>query len=688
MDIERPRHPYGVIILGSLLLLAASLYCSVTCARDDVSNWVVAKAVQNHKPASAFLDEIIGERNEGTDESHPRLVVARDVQKQAPVSAFLRGIIGEPNEVIDESDRLEEGPWYAGTWDATLYLNAQYPRTVAIRMKLLDKDTRLPIKGVRVALKGEYERTWTERSTMDAPSQIDLSIFPDLRKLKSQPKQQSQPKRRSERRKFGLDATSDSNGIVVFSLNWQKEYTWQAKAEDKESAAEGGGATLNPDDIECVVRLQTRHPEYKDTEIPVDFKRMNVKLVVLDLGEGFPGFNNKSSRRSEFFETIRAEDYGTAHRDVKNLPQRRDPAKCGPYFVYDLGEVLLERTAPRTEVRRPVEVPSDTRELRPSRPTRPSEKTVEQKDQTGPAIAADTQERKAPPQPEPRGETIWTCPACGYIHRGEGIPNFCPHCGKAPAGDVAQKAVAPGRMPELSPAGLKEKIIDLGDGVMMRFLLLPEGVFDMGSPLNERGRDSDEGPVHDVRIDKPFYMGVYEVTQEQYEKVMRTNLSEYKGPKYPVHMVSWNDAQEFCQALSSRVGGRFRLPTEAEWEYACRAGTTTAYYWGAAFDGRYAWTMRNSGDALHEVGTRLPNAWGLHDMSGNLWEWCEDSYDERYPSPDEPTDLKDSSDGRYRVLRGGSWNVSPAFSRSANRSRNAPDTRKDYDGFRVVLDAK
>jgi formylglycine-generating enzyme required for sulfatase activity len=212
----------------------------------------------------------------------------------------------------------------------------------------------------------------------------------------------------------------------------------------------------------------------------------------------------------------------------------------------------------------------------------------------------------------------------------------------------------------------------------------------MGSPEDEMGRDSDEGPARKVRFDKPFYMGAYEVTQEQYEKVTGMNPSKYKGPKFPVQKISWKDARDFCRSLSSLVGEQFRLPTEAEWEYACRAGTTTMYYWGNRFDDQYAWTLDNSKGVLHEVGTRLPNAWGLFDMSGNVWEWCEDLYVDHIPSPDELLDMKDVSDGadRDRILRGGSWNVKPLFSRSANRSRNMPTSRMEYNGFRIVLDLK
>ncbi len=232
------------------------------------------------------------------------------------------------------------------------------------------------------------------------------------------------------------------------------------------------------------------------------------------------------------------------------------------------------------------------------------------------------------------------------------------------------------------------KIIDLGDGVTMEFVLIPAGEFMMNSPSDEKGGDSDEGPMHRVRISKLFYMGMYEVTQEQYEKVMKTNPSGFKGPKRPVETVSWDDAQEFCRRLSTIENGRCRLPTEAEWEYACRAGTTTAYYWGGGSDARYAWSSQNSGGATHDVGTLLPNAWGLHGMGGNVREWCEDWYGKYNPNSAEQIDPKGPSEGNFRVLRGGAWCNTPVNCRSAHRYRSAPGYRNFISGFRIVLDLK
>jgi len=652
MDTKKTRYGYGAIIVGFLLfVLIIVLYLPVTRTSDAASGRAKSRNTKSNTSVSSFLDRIIGEPNKIAAE--PNKIIAKP---EEPVA--------EPPKIIEKPDLPAETIWYAGTWDSTLYDNARFPKTVAIRMKLLDKESHLPIPDAGVSLKGEYMHQW---ATNDAHDQIDLSIFHDLKSLPRQ------------RRRFGMDAISDSNGFVVFSLNCHKEYSWKDGAQDKKSQTEGDRAAIRAGDIECTATSQIRHSDYKNVEIPVDFKRMvDLKPVVLDLGEKFPDFKNKQSHRVEFFETIRARDNRIAYGDVKKSPTFENKTKCGPYLVYDLGEVLLERTAPQRTVRRPDSTPSkttvETRQPRPSQQTKPPTPTAVPKDQTSPAIATKTQAPKESPKTAEQKDQIppERKPDAKNVEQPE---------------PVAQTAPVNVSMPVLYQADLKEKIINLGDGVTIRLVLIPEGQFQMGSAPTEIGRDSDEGPVYNVRIDQPFYMSVYEVTQEQYEKVLGMNPSKFTGPKYPVHMASWNDAQIFCQSLSSLVGERFRLPTEAEWEYACRAGTVTPFYWGYGYDGRYAWSLDNSRGALHEVGTRLPNAWGLYDMSGNLWEWCEDSYDE-YPSTSDELMIPEKSSDKDRILRGGSWNTKPVFSRSANRSRNMPHVRMDYNGFRVVLDVK
>jgi formylglycine-generating enzyme required for sulfatase activity len=225
--------------------------------------------------------------------------------------------------------------------------------------------------------------------------------------------------------------------------------------------------------------------------------------------------------------------------------------------------------------------------------------------------------------------------------------------------------------------------LDLGNNVKLELVLIPAGKFLMGSPENEKGRNEDE-TQHEVSITKPFYMGKCEVTQEQYEAVMGNNPSRFKGAKNPVEQVTWNDAQEFCRKLSQKTGKTVRLPTEAEWEYACRAGTKTRFYSGdndSDLDG-VAWYGPNSGGKTNPVGGKKPNAWGLYDMHGNVWEWCQDWYGS-YPK-ESVQDPEGPGNGGSRVVRGGAWSNNPGYCRSAGRSGSHPDDRGINFGFRVV----
>ncbi len=221
------------------------------------------------------------------------------------------------------------------------------------------------------------------------------------------------------------------------------------------------------------------------------------------------------------------------------------------------------------------------------------------------------------------------------------------------------------------------------------------GEFLMGSPDSDSDALSDEKPQHQVKVNS-FAIGKYPVTQAQYEAVMGTNPSHCKNNSWfknnlqnPVEQVSWNDAQAFCQKLSQITGKTYRLPTEAEWEYACRAGTTTRYYFGDDANqlGDYAWYEGNSQNTTHPVGQKRPNAWGLYDMSGNVWEWCEDDWHNNYIGA--PTDgsawIKNNNDNDYRILRGGCWGFDPTVCRSAIRGINyRRDNRSLNLGFRVV----
>jgi formylglycine-generating enzyme required for sulfatase activity len=207
------------------------------------------------------------------------------------------------------------------------------------------------------------------------------------------------------------------------------------------------------------------------------------------------------------------------------------------------------------------------------------------------------------------------------------------------------------------------------NGVSMEFVTIPAGEFQMGSESGDR----DERPAHQVRITKAFEMGNYEVTQAQWEAVMGNNPSHFKGADRPVDSVSWEDAQEFLSKLNARNDDyRYRLPTEAEWEFAARAGTTAD---NAGHLDSVAWYSSNSGGQTHSVGEKQANGWGLYDMLGNVGEWCQDWYDENYYRNSPAVDPRGPSSGSLRVLRGGSWNYVTRDVRVAYCGRNFPDLR-------------
>jgi formylglycine-generating enzyme required for sulfatase activity len=197
---------------------------------------------------------------------------------------------------------------------------------------------------------------------------------------------------------------------------------------------------------------------------------------------------------------------------------------------------------------------------------------------------------------------------------------------------------------------------------------------------------NDEKPVHEVRISRPFYLGKYEVTQDQWQAVMGTNPSNFKGEaNLPVEWVSWDDVQEFIRKLNAKEGGtKYRLPTEAEWEYAARSGSTTTYSFGndARQLGEYAWYSTNSGRKTHTVGQKKPNAWGLHDMHGNVWEWVQDWYGPYVA--DAVTDPLGPASGSSRRLRGGGWGIGAGGCQSAERNRAMPGHRGGSLGFRLL----
>jgi formylglycine-generating enzyme required for sulfatase activity len=229
--------------------------------------------------------------------------------------------------------------------------------------------------------------------------------------------------------------------------------------------------------------------------------------------------------------------------------------------------------------------------------------------------------------------------------------------------------------------------VEITNSIGMKLKLIPAGKFMMGSPESDDTAFADREPQHRVRITKPFYLGVYEVTQEQYEKKMGKNPSRsFKGASDPVEMVSWDDAVEFCTKLSAKEGKTYRLPTEAEWEYACRAGTTTVYSFGDDESqlGEYAWYGANSRQETHPVGEKKPNAWGLNDMHGNVSEWCADWYDGDYYKDASTDDPSGPVTGSYRVFRGGDWWFGAGRCRAAGRGAYEPAYRCTGLGFRVA----
>ena len=240
-----------------------------------------------------------------------------------------------------------------------------------------------------------------------------------------------------------------------------------------------------------------------------------------------------------------------------------------------------------------------------------------------------------------------------------------------------------------------EQDFELARGVTIPMVLIPAGQFAIGSPRGEERWDSNEDQKP-VTIREPFWMSKHEVTQAQWEAVTGSNPSKFKGAKNPVECVSWDTIQEFLKKVNARQrGAQFRLPTEAQWECACRAGTQTPFHFGetistdqANYDGDYTYGPGHKGvyrEKTMPVGSFQSNAWGLHDMHGNVWEWCSSPYSGRYDgSEQEGADAA----GRLRVLRGGSWSIFPNFCRSAYRDRYAPTVSLSNLGFRVVCGAR
>ncbi len=255
----------------------------------------------------------------------------------------------------------------------------------------------------------------------------------------------------------------------------------------------------------------------------------------------------------------------------------------------------------------------------------------------------------------------------------------------------AADGLAPVRRPLREP--LEHSPVYLTNSIGMKFVWIPPGSFMMGSPKEEAKRQKDEAQ-HQVTLTRGFCMGVYAVTQKQWKEIMGANPSQYTGEKnLPVDTVSWEDCQEFINKLREKDGKPYRLPTEAEWEYACRARTTAPFFFGetistdqANFDGTCTYGNGKEGKCRRKptpVGGFPANAFGLHDMHGNIWQWCQDWYGD-YPEYDV-VNPQGPNAGGCRVIRGGSWYNIPDHCRSAYRRGNVPEMCADYYGFRLCF---
>ena len=254
------------------------------------------------------------------------------------------------------------------------------------------------------------------------------------------------------------------------------------------------------------------------------------------------------------------------------------------------------------------------------------------------------------------------------------------------------------KIPENTPLDINFALSfteDLGKGVKLEMIAIPGGTFLMGSPENEVERFSDESPQHEVTV-PGFFIGKYQLTQLQYQTIMGTNPSYFKGDNRPVEGVCWEDAVKFCQKLNHRTLGNYRLPSEAEWEYACRAGTKTPFHFGdnvttdlVNYNGNYPYPSAPKGkyrEQTTDVGIFPPNAFGLYDMHGNVWEWCEDERHENYiNAPTDGSSWQSRISLGQKVLRGGCWHDYARYCRSACRLKSPCCSRNYFYGFRVVL---
>lgn len=250
---------------------------------------------------------------------------------------------------------------------------------------------------------------------------------------------------------------------------------------------------------------------------------------------------------------------------------------------------------------------------------------------------------------------------------------FCPSCGKPLNNQIVESETA------------NDSLEFTVEGVSFNMILVEHGSFMMGATPEMSNLYNDENPVHQVTLTCDYYIGKYEVTQKLWQVVMGSNPSWFTGDNLPIESVSWQDCQKFIRKLNSITGRRFRLPSEAEWEYAARGGRKShgTKYSGGSDILDVAWYESNSGNRTHDVGTKQPNELGIYDMTGNVWEWCQDWYG-NYSSSYQ-TNPTGCASGSYRVCRGGSWGISARCCHSSSRSYEAPDGRFYVLGLRLVL---
>lgn len=272
---------------------------------------------------------------------------------------------------------------------------------------------------------------------------------------------------------------------------------------------------------------------------------------------------------------------------------------------------------------------------------------------------------------------LLVCLPCLVFHSG------CKSGGQ-PQSDVVEPRAVSDATEE--PGLPKTKVVQLKDGVTMEFVLISDGDFMMGAETQD-GED-DEKPQHQVLISKSFYLAKTEVTQAQWLALYRAHGSSSRGDGLPVNNITWELATQYCNLATANLEGTYRLPTEAEWEYACRAGTSTAYSYGddTVQLQNYAWFEENSQDRIQKVGTRRPNPWGLFDMHGNVAEWCADLYDDTYYDAVSVMDPIGPEEGSYRVIRGGSFYLGSWPCRSAYRAKSKASSRSPMVGLRLLLE--